>query len=271
MNRIDQKFAELNSKKEAGFIPYLTAGDPDLATTKSLIAEMEKRGADLIELGIPFSDPIADGPVIQSSHTRALDRGTKLEEVFRAISELRSGDGCEIPIVCMVSYSIVYRCGVASFISRAKAAGIDGATIPDLPVEEADAVFETGAQNDFRIACFATPTTTEKRRTLIAQNSQGFIYYMAFAGVTGARDQLAEDMSENIEALRKLTSLPIALGFGVSTPEQAAEVAKIADAVIVGSAIIRVVEAHVDGPGTELVAAVGDFADSLVKGAKGNA
>ncbi len=269
MNRIDRKFQELRSKKETAFIPFISAGDPDLPTTKAVILELEKRGADIIELGFPFSDPIADGPVIQASYYRALSKELKIQQIFDLIRDIRkSASGGQIPIVSMASYSIVFKSGCERFIEMALNAGLDGATIPDLPIEESDEVFKIAEKNDFKIVCFVAPTTTEHRRDMIARKSQGFIYYISVVGITGARDKLPTDMVENIRKLRQLTNTPISVGFGVSTPEQAKAVGQLADGVIVGSAIIKMIEKYQDKPLKELVKAVGDFSESLIVSAK---
>ncbi|MBI2559573.1 MAG: tryptophan synthase subunit alpha [Planctomycetes bacterium] len=269
MNRIDKKFQDLRNKREPAFIPFISAGDPDLPTTKSLILELEKRGADVIELGFPFSDPIADGPIIQASYYRALSKGQKVSQIFDLISDIRkSASGGQIPIVSMASYSIVFKSGCERFIETALNAGLDGATIPDLPIEESDEVFKIAEKKDFKIVCFVAPTTTEHRRDIIARKSQGFIYYISVVGITGVRDTLPTDMIENIKKLRQLTNTPISIGFGVSTPEQAKTVGQIADGVIVGSAIIKMIEKYQDKSLKELVQAVGDFAENLIIGAK---
>lgn len=269
MNRIDKKFQDLRNKKEPAFIPFISAGDPDLPTTKAIILELEKRGADIIELGFPFSDPIADGPIIQASYYRTLSKGLRLSQIFDLVSEIRkSTSGGQIPIVSMASYSIVFKSGCERFIEMALSAGIDGATIPDLPIEESDEVFKIAEKKDFKIVCFVAPTTTEHRRDTIARKSQGFIYYISVVGITGVRDKLPNDMIENIQKLRQLTNIPISIGFGVSTPEQARIVGQAADGVIVGSAIIKIIEKYKDKPSTELVQAVGDLAESLIDGIK---
>ncbi|MGR3311609.1 MAG: tryptophan synthase subunit alpha, partial [Candidatus Brocadiales bacterium] len=254
---------------EPAFIPFISAGDPDLPTTKSIIFELEKRGADIIELGFPFSDPIADGPTIQASYYRALSKGLKLSQIFDLISDIRKSTlGGQIPIVSMVSYSIVFKSGCERFIEMALNAGLDGATIPDLPIEESDEVFKIAEKKDFKIICFVAPTTTEYRRNIIAKKSQGFIYYISVVGITGARDKLPSDMIENIQKLRQLTNIPISIGFGVSTPEHAKTIGQVADGVIVGSALIKIIEKYQDKSLNELIQAVGDFAGSLIVGAK---
>ncbi|HHT9129740.1 MAG TPA: tryptophan synthase subunit alpha [Candidatus Brocadiaceae bacterium] len=267
MNRVDKKFQELKNKKKPAFIPFITAGDPDLQTTKALILEFEKRGADIIELGIPFSDPIADGPIIQASYYRSLVRGIKVSHILDMVSDLRKKS--EIPIVSMVSYSTVYKRGCQTFIENAIKAGLDGLTIPDLPVEENNEIFETARKNDFKIICFVAPTTTEQRMTLITQKSQGFLYYISVVGITGVRDKLPEDIVLNINKLKQMTNTPIAVGFGVSTPEQAKMIGKAADGVIVGSAIIREIEKYANEPFEKLVKCIGGFVGQLVIGAKG--
>lgn len=267
MNRIDRKFQELKSKKKPAFIPFLTAGDPDLETTKSLILEFEKRGADIIELGIPFSDPIADGPVIQASYYRALVNGVNVSRIFDMISKLRKES--EIPVVAMVSYSTVYKIGYQLFVEKALEIGLDGLTIPDLPVEENQEIFELAKKNDFKIICFVAPTTTDQRMSLITQRSQGFLYYISVVGITGTRDKLPEDSIQNINKLKQMTSIPVAVGFGISTSEQAKMLGSVADGVIVGSAIMKEIEKYTNQLPGKLVTSVGEFVGELIAGVKG--
>ena len=267
VNRIDKKFNELKSRKTPAFIPFITAGDPDLQTTKALILEFEKRGADIIELGIPFSDPIADGPVIQASYYRTLIKGLKVSQILEMVSEIR--EKSEIPIVSMVSYSTVYKIGCRSFVERAVSAGLDGLTIPDLPVEESSEIFEIAKSKNFKIVCFVAPTTTDHRMALITQRSQGFLYYIAVVGITGMLDRLPEDIMQNIGKLKQMTNTPIAVGFGVSTPEQAKLIGTVADGVIVGSAIIKEIESHKNDSREVLLMSVGKLVGDLVLGAKG--
>lgn len=267
MNRIDKKFHDLKSKKKPAFIPFITAGDPDLQTTKALILEFEKRGADIIELGIPFSDPIADGPIIQASYYRALVRGTKVAQILDMVSELR--DVSELPIVSMVSYSTVFKGGCQAFIEKVCMAGLDGLTIPDLPVEENNDIFEAAKKKDFKIVCFVAPTTTDDRMSLITKKSEGFLYYISVVGITGIRDRLPEDIIQNINKLKQMTTTPIAVGFGVSTPEHAKLIGRVADGVIVGSAIIKEIEKHTSDSSEKLVNKVGEFVGQLIMGAKG--
>ncbi|OQY98740.1 MAG: tryptophan synthase subunit alpha [Candidatus Brocadia sp. UTAMX2] len=267
MNRIDKKFQELKAKKKPAFIPFITAGDPDLQITKDLILEFEKRGADIIELGIPFSDPIADGPIIQASYYRALMKGVKVAHILDMVSEVRKKS--EIPIVSMVSYSAVFKKGYQHFIENALKAGLDGLTIPDLPVEENSELFEVAERNNFKIICFVAPTTTDHRMTMIAERAQGFLYYISVVGITGIRDALPDDIVQNIGRLKQLTKVPVAVGFGVSTSDHAKMIGTVADGVIVGSAIMREIVKFEKEPAEKLIRSVGDFVKQLISGAKG--
>lgn len=267
MNRIDRKFQELKAKKKPAFIPFITAGDPDLQTTKDLILEFEKKNADVIELGIPFSDPIADGPIIQASYYRALMRGVKVAHILDMVKEVRRKS--EIPIVAMVSYSTVFKKGYQVFIENAIRAGLDGLTVPDMPVEENHELFELARKNDFKIVCFVAPTTTDDRMAMIAQKAQGFLYYISVVGITGIRDILPDDILQNIKKLKQMTKIPVAVGFGVSTSEHAKLIGKVADGVIVGSAIMREIERHEKEPVEKLIRFVGEFVGQLISGAKG--
>ncbi len=266
MNRIDARFKELKERNETAFIPFITAGDPSLEVTKALIMEFNNRGADLIELGVPFSDPIADGPVIQSSYYRALSGGIKLSNVLELVKSVR--EKSEIPIVAMISYSILYKNGCENFIKNAVKAGLDGATIPDLPIEEAEDVIDAGKREEFKIICFIAPTTTSDRMELIVKRSQGFIYYISIVGITGARNELSDDIKKNIQNMKRKTDLPIALGFGISTPEQAGMAGEIADGVIVGSAIMREIEKYGNQDDKILIDNVGKFVGELVNSTK---
>jgi tryptophan synthase alpha chain len=237
MNRIDARFGKLKEAGQAAFVPFLTAGDPDAEATLRVMEGAEEAGADVIELGFAFSDPIADGPTIQDSYHRVLGRGQRVEDVFRLVERARGA--CELPVVAMVSYSIVFRLGFERFLERALAAGLDGATVPDLPVEEAAPYFDAAAARDFRLICFVAPSTLGERRGLVVEHARGFIYYISVRGITGERAGLPQDLSENLQELKSLTDVPVAVGFGISHPEQARQVAAVADGVIVGSAIVK--------------------------------
>lgn len=266
MNRLDKRFKELKEKNETAFIPFITVGDPTLESTEAIITSLDKNGADVIELGFPYSDPIADGPVIQASYNRVLSKSITISDIFNTIKNIRKVS--EIPIVAMVSYSIVFKIGFEKFIKDAKNAGFDGVTIPDLPVEEASEIFRISEENDFKTVCFVAPTTTPARLNIITSKANGFIYYIAVVGITGVRKNLPTDIADNIKKLREKTDCPIAVGFGVSTPEQAAEVGMIADGVIVGSAIVKEIEKMKDSPTETLVNHVSEFTNKLIAGAK---
>jgi tryptophan synthase alpha chain len=267
MNRIDARFAQLHAAGRAAFIPFFTAGDPDGDTTVRLLRQVEGAGADLVELGFPFSDPIADGPTIQASYTRVLQRGQKLEDVFNMVRTAR--DLCTLPIVAMVSYSIVFRVGFEQFVDRAIACGMDGATIPDLPVEEAEQLFALAGERDFRLICFVTPATTPDRCAMVVQHALGFIYYISVRGITGERVALPADLVGHLEQLKSLTDVPVAVGFGISTPEQARHVAQAADGVIVGSAIVKRM-AEAAQRGEDAAASALDFIRSMAAAARGS-
>ncbi len=237
-SKIDQTFTRLKAEKRAAFIPFYVAGDPDLATSEALIRAAAANGADLIEIGVPFSDPIADGPVIQAAYYRALTAGFKVKQLFELARNLRSS-GVTVPLVTMVSYSLVYKHGLDIFLKAAKDAGFDGAIIPDLPAGyEGDAV-ERSAAAGVDLIFLIAPTTPAARRTLIVERSRGFIYYISVAGITGARAALPADLADNVRDIKSRTNTPVCVGFGISRPEQAASVCGVADGAIVGSALVR--------------------------------
>lgn len=267
MNLIDTTFQELRAARRCAFAPFLTAGDPDLETTGRLVRALAERGADVIELGIPYSDPIADGPVIQASYTRVLERGLHLAEIFAAVRGWSHGEGAAgplPPLVSMVSYSIVYRHGPEQYVRDAVEAGFAGAIVPDLPAEEADGLTAVAAEHEFSLIQLITPTTPPERAARIAATSTGFIYYVSVAGITGERDRLPEGLVEQIGALRKITDLPLCVGFGISRPEQVRHLRDVADGVIVGSAIVRRIEQAAGAAPEQLVAQVGRFAAELI-------
>jgi tryptophan synthase alpha chain len=228
MSRLSEKF----SKRKA-LITYITAGDPNLATTEKLIYKLEEAGADIVELGIPFSDPLADGPVIQASHQRALKDNTSLKQVFALVKKVRKKT--DIPICFMLSYNLVIQYGEEKFNKDCKLNGIDGAIIPDLPPEES--IIESDVDRIF----LAAPTSTDKRLKLIADNSRGFIYLIAVTGITGKREKITENVEELVKRVKKYSKLPVAIGFGISNPAQAAKMAKVSNGVIVGSAIVDLI------------------------------
>ncbi|MCK4299332.1 MAG: tryptophan synthase subunit alpha [Planctomycetes bacterium] len=261
MKRIHQAF-EGARERGGALIIYLTAGDPSLEVTGELALAAERGGADLVELGIPYSDPIADGPTIQNSYTRALDRQLRLSEVFDLVRSARTHT--DIPLLGMVSYSLIYRRGLDRFVREAAQSGLDGLIVPDLPVEEADLLAQKCAEVDLAAVYLIAPTTTVERRRLIAQWVTGFIYCVSVVGTTGARDALPSELISYLDELRQLTDKPLAVGFGISRPEQAVALAPHADGVIVGSAIVRLMEEHLQEPQVG-VAAVERFVTRMVE------
>jgi tryptophan synthase alpha chain len=262
-NRIDAAFRRARAANAAALMPFITAGDPDLAATGGLLEEFARRGADLVELGIPYSDPVADGATIQSSYVRALEKGVKVQPILEMIHDVRRR--CELPILTMVSYSIVSRIGVESWFQRAAAADVDGVIIPELPADEGKEVARLAESNRLHPVFLVAPTTPPERMKEIAARSRGFIYYVAFAGTTGARDELPADLADHIGRLKAVTRKPVAVGFGISRPEQVAAVARVADGVIVGSALVRKIEELASRPRAELISGVGDFLAELAR------
>lgn len=240
MNRIDAAFRRLKASGGKALIPYLTAGYPSAEATRRLMPLLEKAGADLIEIGIPFSDPLADGPTIQAASARALKGGMNPARVLALVRRLR-GDGVRVPLVLMTYINPVARFGVSAFCREAAGAGADGLIVPDLPPEEADELLDAARPHGLKIIFLAAPTSPPKRLRAIARRSGGFIYYVSLTGVTGARDRLDPGIGRHVQALRRLTRLPLCVGFGISAPGQVRRVARIADGVIVGSALLNVI------------------------------
>ncbi len=247
-------------------MPFITAGDPDLDFTADALKELVRRGASMCELGIPYSDPIADGPVIQASYTRALAKKIKLAQIFGMLK--KTTPMLTAPVVTMVSYAIVYRHGLEQYVVDAKAAGVAGAIVPDLPVEEATDLAAICRRHDFSLIQLVTPTTPRERAIRIAETSTGFIYYVSVTGITGERTQLPPDLLENVSWLRKQTPLPICIGFGVSQPEHVKLLAPAADGLIVGSAIVRRMAAAETQPRKDVLRDVGEFVESLLAALK---
>ncbi len=235
-NRIDQKFAQLKSERKSAFVAYLTAGDPSLKQTPDLVFALEKAGADLIELGIPFSDPLADGPVIQLSSQRAIAAGCKLDGIFETVKEIRKQS--EIPLILFTYYNPVFHFGIERFCKRSQETGADGLLILDLPPEEAQENLPLFEKYRLKLIPLIAPTTPPERMKKIAEVSSGFIYYVSREGVTGMQTQVASSLSEKLKQLREASSLPICVGFGISNPEQARFVAQEAEGVVVGSALV---------------------------------
>ena len=265
MNRIGKKFQALRHQGARAFMPYLCAGDPNPELTSKLLLTLVEAGADLIELGVPFSDPIADGPTIQRASERALTHNISLQQILEIVASVRPET--DIPIALMSYYNPIFRMGEETFCKAAQAAGVDGLIVPDLPPEQAQPLLEVAPKYNLATIFLVAPTSPPERMQLIASVSTGFIYCVSVTGVTGARAMLSDEIAPMIAELRKHTDKPISVGFGVSTSEQAAQVAQVADGVIVGSAIINVVEDNMDNE-AKLLAAVKQFASELAAGVK---
>jgi tryptophan synthase alpha chain len=264
MNPIDTQFARLRSHGRKAFIPFVTAGDPDLNATEQLVRTLAQRGASLIEIGFPYSDPIADGAVIQASYTRALANGIRIDDIFACVRRLSNEpDLKHVPLVGMVSYSLVHHRGPEQFVALAQASGLSGAIVPDLPVEESEALARVTNARDFKLIQLVTPTTPRERAIRIAKASAGFLYCVSVTGITGERDRLPATLLDQLAWLRKQTELPLCVGFGISKPEHVRMLREVADGVIVGSALVRRMEQVGSRPLDAIVTEVGDLAQSL--------
>jgi tryptophan synthase alpha chain len=237
ISRIKEKFRELKKKKKKALIPYIMAGDPSLEKTKDVVLMFEECGADIVELGVPFTDPLADGPTIQRASERALKKGITLKKVISFVKDLRQSS--RIPLVLMTYYNPVFKYGEESFVRDAKDAGVDGVIIPDLPPDEAGNLIHSSEKASLDTIFLLAPTSTSERIKKVAKVSRGFIYYVSVTGITGSRLLLDGSIETLISEIRKYTDKPIAVGFGVSTPEEASAVSKVSDGVIVGSAIVK--------------------------------
>ncbi|MGO9621433.1 MAG: tryptophan synthase subunit alpha [Desulfobaccales bacterium] len=258
MTRIDRVFKRLKTRGEGALIPFITAGDPDLATTRALALEMAARGADLLELGVPFSDPLADGPIIQAASNRALRLGVHLKEVLQVAGALRRET--EIPLILMGYYNPILQYGLERTVQEAAALGVDGFIIPDLPPEEAGPWRLAAAKAGVAAIFLAAPTSGDERIQRIGRLTRGFLYYVSVTGITGARRELPPELIAALRKVRSLVKCPLAVGFGISSPEQVARLAPYVDGVVVGSAIVQRV-ARLKGP--ELIQEVGDFIAAL--------
>ena len=245
-------------KNGKAFIPFVTGGDPNLETTEKILIEMEKRGADLIEIGVPFSDPIAEGPVIQEANERALAAGCTIDRLFDMVKRARAT--VKVPMVYLTYINPIHTYGKEKFMKRCVECGIDGLIIPDLPYEEKGEVKDVCAQYGVEMISLIAPTSKE-RITMIAKEAQGFIYCVSSLGVTGVRSEIKSDIGGMVELCRAASSQPVAVGFGISTPEQAKKMAALSDGAIVGSAIVKIVAAN----GENSVSAVGDYVEMMKK------
>lgn len=253
-NRIDLKFKELKDKNKKALIPFVTSGYPDTETTKEIIIAMEKSGADLVELGIPYSDPVADGPVIQIASAKALKNGLKIRNIMKMAKELRGE--VKIPLVYMGYFGCVFKYGVERFIKDSKESGIDGMIIPDLPLEERSKITEIADKYEFYIIPLVAPTS-EDRISKIVKDTKGFIYCVSTNGVTGVRNSISTDIKAYTDVVAKASSTPKCIGFGISGPEMAEKMKPYCDGVIIGSAVMKIIEEDI--PKEKMINKVGSF------------
>lgn len=258
-SRISERFAQLRSRKEVALIPFITAGDPDLETTAQALLTLDRSGADLIELGVPYSDPLADGPVIQAAATRAIARGTNLSAVLALLVSLRGQ--LHAPLILFTYYNPVLALGINPFLDRVSACGVSGLVVPDLPIEEGETLQEAARARDLDVIWLVAPTSPPARLRRIAAAANGFIYLVSTTGVTGMRTEVASHVQTSLTDLRQITDQPLAVGFGISTPEQARQVALWgADGVIVGSAFVKLLA---ETPVQQRLDLLGKFCHSL--------
>ncbi|HYF76031.1 MAG TPA: tryptophan synthase subunit alpha [Symbiobacteriaceae bacterium] len=260
MSRINDRFAALRAKGEKALVTYIAAGDPSLEATAALIPALEAAGADLIELGLAFSDPLADGPVIQAGSQRALAAGANTDRVLEMVAQVRRA-GAKVPLLIMTYYNLLLRPGVAQFCRRAAEAGVDGLIIPDVPMEEADELLAAAATTGLDLVQFVAPTSTPDRIERAAKLASGFVYCVSLTGVTGERTALPARFRELVLETQRHTDTPVCVGFGISRPEQVREVCEIADGVIVGSAIVRL--CGEGGTAEQLTERVGEYVRNL--------
>jgi tryptophan synthase alpha chain len=263
MNRIDRTFNVLKNKGQSALIPFVMAGDPDIKTTEALVFKMAEAGADIIELGVPFSDPLADGPTIQSASQRALQNGVNLKDIFSLTERLK---GIDAPLVLMTYFNPVFRYGIREFAEGCQRSGVDGVIIPDLPPEEAGPWIQEARRTGLDTIFLIAPTSPPGRIRLVSRCTRGFIYYVSITGVTGTRQKLPEELELAVKGIKEQSKKRVAVGFGVSTPEQAKAISLFADGVIVGSAIVKIIEENLKNP--ELTDRVRDFVSSFAKALK---
>lgn len=262
MSRIATRFAALRDTNRPAFVPFVTAGDPDSATSLEILKRLPKAGADLIEVGVPFSDPMADGPAIQAASQRALKKGMTLARVLELVSDFRATDR-KTPLVLMGYYNPIHAIGVSKFVAMAGRAGVDGLITVDLPPEEDEAFRAAATTNGIDVIRLATPTTDDARLAVILNGASGFLYYVSIAGVTGTKSFSRDNVEHALAAIRRRTQIPVAVGFGIKTPDEAAEIARIADGAVVGSAIVRRIAELAPLSGPALVEEIAGFCASL--------
>ncbi len=242
-NRIQSTFEHLHAKGERALIPYIMAGDPSLPMTESIVLALERGGADIIELGVPFSDPIADGPVIQQAAERALHSGTSLKKILSTVTNLRKQTS--IPLILMVYFNTIVAMGIKEFCSQALLAGVDGLIVPDLPPEESDLLYQTTQHSGGPVINFLlAPTSTPERRRTVMKRTHGFIYYVSLTGITGAKLTDLGQVRQSVQRIQRSSRKPVAVGFGISSTEQAKEISQFADGVIIGSALVKNIHEH---------------------------
>jgi tryptophan synthase alpha chain len=271
VSRIATRFAMLKREGRGALIPFLEAWDPDQATSMALLRGMPEAGADLIEIGMPFTDPMADGPIIQAAGKRALKAGVKVAHVLDMVRTFRCDDGAT-PVILMGYLNPILSYGAERFTADAAEAGVDGLIVVDLPTEEADMLVPHATANGLDVIRLVAPTTDDKRLPIVLNGSSGFVYYVSITGITGTRSATSEHLAEAIPRVRKATNLPIAIGFGVRTPAQAAEASHIGDAAVVASALIDTLAMHLDGDGRakpDVVHRVLDQVRTLAVGVRG--
>lgn len=259
---IAETFRELGDKKQIALMPFVPAGYPDLETTAKLLPAIEAAGASIIEIGIPFSDPVADGPIIQEAFTKALAKGIKVKDIFACVKSVRAK--VNIPLVAMVSFSVAFRPGIEKFAATLKEAGFDGLILPDLPPPEAESVCKKVQAAGLATILLVAPTTTPERRKEIARLSSGFIYYLSVAGITGERTALPKELADGVKNMKSLSDRPVCVGFGISTADHVAQLAGTADGAIVGSAVVRRMTANADKGTDAVVGAVGTYCRELL-------
>ncbi|MGL4265150.1 MAG: tryptophan synthase subunit alpha [Afipia sp.] len=269
--RIDTRFTELKKEGRAAFVTFVMCGDPDLATSLEIIKALPKAGADIIELGMPFTDPMADGPAIQAAGLRALKAGTTLKKTLQVVRDFRAGDNVT-PIVLMGYYNPIYIYGVDKFLVDAKSAGVDGLIIVDLPPEEDTELCIPAMKAGLNFIRLATPTTDDKRLPAVLANTSGFVYYVSITGITGSASADTTQVSAAVARIKRHTQLPVCVGFGIRTPDAARGIAQAANGAVVGSALIDVLRATLDSEGratAKTVPAVADLAAALAQGVRG--
>lgn len=259
MTSVSDRFKSLHDRSQCALIPFITAGDPDLKTTAQALRVLDQSGADIIELGVPYSDPLADGPTIQAAATRALQRGVRLDDVLEMVKDV--APALQAPIVLFAYYNPILNRGIESFLKQIADVGVKGLVVPDLPIEEAESLLKPAAEIGIEVVLLVAPTSPQERIEAIARQSQGFIYLVSVTGVTGMRDQIESRVQDILQQIRTLTDKPIGVGFGISQLEQAQQVkAWGADAVIVGSAFVKRLA---DGTPDQGLSAIGEFCQSL--------